>query len=119
MEAENSISEKLIQLPQKRFYRQRAHSNPLAHHTFDYPPCPTEDYWDSVFPDRRNRQVRILDIGCGYGGLLIQVDIFQMIVGKKILAGKAFPERSSLRTRNSRQGTVDSVFRDFLIFPGF
>ncbi|CBY18227.1 unnamed protein product [Oikopleura dioica] len=73
MEAENTISEKLIQLPQKRFYRQRAHSNPLAHHTFDYPACPAENYWDSVYPDRRNRKVRILDIGCGYGGLLIQL----------------------------------------------
>jgi len=76
MEAENTISEKLIQLPQKRFYRQRAHSNPLAHHTFDYPACPAENYWDSVYPDRRNRQVRILDIGCGYGGLLIQVTLY-------------------------------------------
>lgn len=24
-----------IQLPQKRFYRQRAHSNPIADHCFD------------------------------------------------------------------------------------
>ena len=25
----------MAELPQKRFYRQRAHSNPLAHHEFD------------------------------------------------------------------------------------
>ena len=24
-------------LPQKKFYRQRAHSNPIADHCFDYP----------------------------------------------------------------------------------
>ena len=84
MESESAGSEaKLIQLPQKRFYRQRAHSNPLAHHTFDYPPCPNEEYWDTVYPDRRNRQVRILDIGCGYGGLLIQVNSLRFFLCKR------------------------------------
>ena len=27
-------------LPQKKFYRQRAHSNPIADHCFDYPVSP-------------------------------------------------------------------------------
>ena len=27
-------------LPKKKFYRQRAHSNPIADHCFDYPVCP-------------------------------------------------------------------------------
>ena len=31
-----------VQLPKKRFYRQRAHSNPIADHCFDYPVRPEE-----------------------------------------------------------------------------
>ena len=45
----------------------------MAHHTFDYPPEPSEALWDEKYPDRRGRDVKILDIGCGYGGLLIQL----------------------------------------------
>jgi tRNA (guanine-N7-)-methyltransferase len=62
-----------VQLPQKRYYRQRAHSNPLAHHCFDYPVSPTNEIWDEKYPKRNEREVEILDIGCGYGGLLIQL----------------------------------------------
>ncbi|NWQ72017.1 TRMB methyltransferase, partial [Neopipo cinnamomea] len=36
--------------PQKRFYRQRAHSNPLADHTLRYPPRPQDMDWASLFP---------------------------------------------------------------------
>jgi len=63
----------LVKLPQKRFYRQRAHSNPLAHHNFNYPVRPSDAVWDEQYPERGERQVEILDIGCGYGGLLIQL----------------------------------------------
>jgi tRNA (guanine-N7-)-methyltransferase len=28
------------ELPKKRYYRQRAHSNPIADHCFDYPVSP-------------------------------------------------------------------------------
>ena len=62
-----------VPLPQKRFYRQRAHSNPLAHHCFDYPKTPGSMVWDTKYPDRKDREVTVLDIGCGYGGLLIQL----------------------------------------------
>ena len=34
-----------VQLPKKRFYRQRAHSNPIADHCFDYPIKPEEVAW--------------------------------------------------------------------------
>ena len=30
------------ELPKKRFYRQRAHSNPIADHCFDYPVSPDQ-----------------------------------------------------------------------------
>jgi 2-polyprenyl-3-methyl-5-hydroxy-6-metoxy-1,4-benzoquinol methylase len=68
-------TDEIVQLPQKRYYRQRAHSNPLAHHNFDYPTFPNNETWGTHYPKRRNRKVTILDIGCGYGGLLIQSGI--------------------------------------------
>ena len=78
-------------LPQKKFYRQRAHSNPIADHCFDYPPHPGDIDWSSFFPskglkrkldpgDQVNHDIAshyngpdFLDIGCGYGGLLIEL----------------------------------------------
>ncbi|CAG9772824.1 unnamed protein product [Ceutorhynchus assimilis] len=64
-------------LPQKRFYRQRAHSNPIADHCFDYPLTPNDMDWSKYYPKKINQdqpdnpKVELLDIGCGYGGLLI------------------------------------------------
>ncbi|XP_027199998.2 tRNA (guanine-N(7)-)-methyltransferase [Dermatophagoides pteronyssinus] len=72
-----------ICLPQKRYYRQRAHSNPIADHFFDdYPIIPDDVDWSSFYPiysnveknsEFNNPQVEFLDIGCGYGGLLIEL----------------------------------------------
>ncbi|XP_072017930.1 tRNA (guanine-N(7)-)-methyltransferase-like [Amphiura filiformis] len=69
-------------MPQKKFYRQRAHSNPIADHTFDYPVCPDAMDWNDLYPEfisnqvhcgstAEKGQVRFLDVGCGYGGLLV------------------------------------------------
>lgn len=63
-----------IELPQKRFYRQRAHCNPLADHSFRPPVTPQEMDWSPLFPQElldQGRQVEFADVGCGYGGLLI------------------------------------------------
>ncbi|NWS48011.1 TRMB methyltransferase, partial [Probosciger aterrimus] len=66
--------------PQKRFYRQRAHSNPLADHTLRYPARPQDMDWAALFPDffppdappgQPPPRVETLDVGCGYGGLLV------------------------------------------------
>ncbi|XP_057654032.1 tRNA (guanine-N(7)-)-methyltransferase [Diorhabda carinulata] len=71
--AENSA----ISLPQKRFYRQRAHSNPIADHCFNYPHSPDLMEWSNLYPEKfkNNKEncplVEFADIGCGYGGLLI------------------------------------------------
>ncbi|KAL1469320.1 hypothetical protein MTO96_005018 [Rhipicephalus appendiculatus] len=54
-------------LPQKRYYRQRAHSNPIADHCFVYPPCPDDMDWGEYFP-QPDKPVEFADIGCGYGG---------------------------------------------------
>ncbi|XP_014370548.2 tRNA (guanine-N(7)-)-methyltransferase [Papilio machaon] len=63
-------------LPQKKYYRQRAHSNPIADHCFEYPAHPDDYNWSTLFPktieqEQKNKQVEFLDVGCGYGGLLV------------------------------------------------
>ncbi|XP_050304819.1 tRNA (guanine-N(7)-)-methyltransferase [Anthonomus grandis grandis] len=66
-----------LALPQKRYYRQRAHSNPMADHCFDYPTTPDEMNWAKYYPEKvktdqeNDLKVEFVDIGCGYGGLLI------------------------------------------------
>lgn len=64
-------------LPQKKYYRQRAHSNPIADHNFDYPVCPSEMDWSALYPKHCHKgsikKVEFADIGCGYGGLLVSL----------------------------------------------
>ncbi|XP_060527678.1 tRNA (guanine-N(7)-)-methyltransferase isoform X3 [Cylas formicarius] len=60
----------MASLPQKRYYRQRAHSNPMADHCFDYPVSPDAMDWSKFYPGEENTPVEFLDVGCGYGGLL-------------------------------------------------
>merc|ERR1711942_277344 len=79
-----------VRLPQKKFYRQRAHSNPMADHSFDYPVSPDfmdwHQYYPKYFPSaeevekhddphepKPQSQVEFADIGCGYGGLLVSL----------------------------------------------
>lgn len=83
------LRSKQVELPQKKYYRQRAHSNPLADHSFVYPTSPEEADWTSHFPNffpdaseteppdaKKSRcacVVEFVDVGCGYGGLLIKL----------------------------------------------
>ncbi|XP_051865655.1 tRNA (guanine-N(7)-)-methyltransferase [Pristis pectinata] len=83
-----------VPAPQKRYYRQRAHSNPMADHAFEYPVRPAEMDWSQYYPeyfkpqsekdshddekdvtDKKNLKffVEFADIGCGYGGLLVEL----------------------------------------------
>jgi len=64
--------EESAKLPQKKYYRQRAHSNPIADHCFEYPVDPDAMDWSELYPNNKN-SVRFADIGCGYGGLLVQL----------------------------------------------
>ena len=68
--------------PQKKYYRQRAHTNPLADHSFEYPVKPSawKDTFDKLYDLPRSSQeedapkkVTFADIGCGYGGLLVSL----------------------------------------------
>ncbi|CCG81545.1 tRNA [Taphrina deformans PYCC 5710] len=67
----NRSGDAVAQLPQKRFYRQRAHANPFSDHDLTYPACPSQMDWSTLYPDANGRRVEIADIGCGFGGLLV------------------------------------------------
>ena len=41
-EAGPSGDEMMPEMPQKKFYRQRAHANPMSDHDLDYPRTPNE-----------------------------------------------------------------------------
>lgn len=72
-----------LPLPQKKYYRQRAHSNPIADHCLEYPIKPDLMNWNSLYPfyfpfNKESKEdndakkcVEFVDIGCGYGGLLV------------------------------------------------
>ncbi|KAI9224934.1 guanine-N(7)--methyltransferase [Blastocladiella britannica] len=68
-------------LPQKRFFRQRAHANPFSDHRLEYPLTPAHMDWSKHYPELcsaaipRDQQPKVewADIGCGYGGLLIDL----------------------------------------------
>ncbi|AET39201.1 tRNA (guanine46-N7)-methyltransferase Ecym_4122 [Eremothecium cymbalariae DBVPG len=69
-----------IDLPKKKFYRQRAHSNPFSDHQLDYPISPSEMDWSKLYPHFYSdvekgmlKKVTITDIGCGFGGLMIDL----------------------------------------------
>lgn len=69
-----------IDLPKKKYYRQRAHSNPFSDHQLEYPSCPDDMDWSKLYPmfkaedsDEMTKQVTIADIGCGFGGLMIDL----------------------------------------------
>jgi len=81
MESEN-ISD-AIQLPKKKFYRQRAHSNPISDHTFEYPAMPNKMNWIKHYPNIGSNQIEFADIGCGYGGFLVTL-------------GELFPDKYSI-----------------------
>ncbi|KAH2209133.1 tRNA (guanine-N(7)-)-methyltransferase (tRNA(m7G46)-methyltransferase) [Aspergillus fumigatus] len=75
-----------IKLPKKKYYRQRAHANPFSDHHLKYPLSPAHMDWSSHYPAfvdpdpshinlagarRLLKDVEVVDIGCGFGGLLI------------------------------------------------
>ncbi|KKA27457.1 hypothetical protein TD95_005000 [Thielaviopsis punctulata] len=79
------------ELPRKRFYRQRAHANPFSDHDLTYPISPRHMDWSEYYPDfvaegckvgdvdalglpaPIQKKVEVVDIGCGFGGLLVSL----------------------------------------------
>lgn len=82
MDESNSLEEfeerDIIDLPQKRYFRQRAHVNPIADHNIQYPLSPDETKWSKFYDFACSQStgspvIRYLDVGCGFGGLLISL----------------------------------------------
>eukprot|EP00834_Sanchytrium_tribonematis_P007025 NODE_581_length_5739_cov_0.670922.p4 type:complete len:232 gc:universal NODE_581_length_5739_cov_0.670922:2007-2702(+) len=65
-------------LPKKSDHRQRAHSNPFSDFDIDVPTKPSDVVWDL------NGKPDFIDIGCGFGGLTI--DIARDYPEKRIVA---------------------------------
>lgn len=90
----DKMEQNVIALPQKRHYRQRAHSNPIADHCFDYPSCPEMYDWSTLYPKSEltnetgeTKYVEFADIGCGYGGLLVTLSTMfpeKLMIGMEI-----------------------------------
>ncbi|CAD5206371.1 unnamed protein product [Bursaphelenchus okinawaensis] len=67
---------KLMELPRKKFYRQRAHANPLSDREMFHPATPETMDWKEFFGEQYTgdaSKVVNADIGCGYGGLLFKL----------------------------------------------
>ncbi|AGO14049.1 AaceriAGR192Cp [[Ashbya] aceris (nom. inval.)] len=69
-----------LDLPKKKFYRQRAHSNPFSDHQLEYPLSPAEMDWSKLYPhyydeatNTMTKKVTVADIGCGFGGLMVEL----------------------------------------------
>ena len=60
-------------MPKKRFFRTRAHCNPLSHNDgFSYPTDPTLYDWNIHYPNKnQDEAIHFLDIGMGFGGLTV------------------------------------------------
>ncbi|THH11028.1 hypothetical protein EW145_g934 [Phellinidium pouzarii] len=71
--SEDGIPPERRLLPQKRFYRQRAHANPFSDHSLEYPSEPKSFDLSKLYPAYQDTDQRpeFADIGCGFGGLLI------------------------------------------------
>nr|GLL39399.1 tRNA (guanine-N(7)-)-methyltransferase [Ipomoea trifida] len=69
----NPTLNKKTGLPRKRFYRARAHSNPLSDSHFPVPISPAQVDYASHYPKLSDgsKKIEFADIGCGFGGLLI------------------------------------------------
>lgn len=80
--ASNALTtENVVSVPQKKYFRQRAHANPLSDHSFLYPICSSKMNWHPFYPKyfdengksidmEKVKKVEIVDVGCGYGGML-------------------------------------------------
>lgn len=73
-------------------HRLRAHSNPLSDHDIFYPLSPAVMDWSEFYPaltseELTNMRVRIADVGCGFGGLTVNLSALfpeKMILGMEI-----------------------------------
>ncbi|KAJ0090685.1 hypothetical protein Patl1_12729 [Pistacia atlantica] len=112
-------------LPRKRFYRARAHSNPLSDSHFPVPVSPSHVEYSLHYPhffpssDQMNnsKKIQFADIGCGFGGLLISLSTLfpeTLMIGMELRdkVSEYVKERiSALRVSNPGQYQNISVVR--------
>ncbi|KAL6434477.1 hypothetical protein ACFW04_006103 [Cataglyphis niger] len=105
-----------LALPQKKYYRQRAHSNPIADHCIEYPIKPELMDWSTLYPqyfsnntEETQKRVEFADVGCGYGGLLVALSPMfpnNLILGMEIrvkVSDYVMDRIAALRSQNPGQ----------------
>lgn len=105
-------------LPQKKYFRQRAHVNPIADHNFLYPLSPDDVEWNKFYvleSDDDRSKVRYLDVGCGFGGLLIslaaKMPFGELGLGMEIRSKVSeYVQKRILALRNQNPGQYGNVW---------
>lgn len=121
LEHENvSTHSKTTGLPRKRFYRARAHSNPLSDSHFPVPISPSHFdltvHYPKFFPSHESRaseKIEFADIGCGFGGLLISLSTLfpdKLMIGMELRDKVTeYVKERILALRVSNPGQYDNV----------
>ncbi|KAF2289414.1 hypothetical protein GH714_036030 [Hevea brasiliensis] len=120
----NPTISKSTGLPRKRFYRARAHSNPLSDSHFPVPISPCHVDYSFHYPQLfssdqvdSNKKIQFADVGCGFGGLLISLSTLfpeTLMIGMELRdkVTEYVKERiSALRATNPGQYQNISVVR--------
>ena len=113
---------KILDLPKKKYYRQRAHSNPFSDHQLEYPECPEDMDWEKLYPafvdettGKLSKEVTIADIGCGFGGLMIDLSPAfpqELILGMEIrvqVTNYVEDRIIALRTNHAKEQTYQNI----------
>lgn len=109
-------------LPRKRFYRARAHSNPLSDSHFPVPLSPSDFdlflHYPHFFESSgqvsiSSRKIEFADIGCGFGGLLISLSTLfpeTLMIGMELRDKVTeYVKERILALRVSNQGQYQNV----------
>ncbi|POG73578.1 hypothetical protein GLOIN_2v1585955 [Rhizophagus irregularis DAOM 181602=DAOM 197198] len=120
---------------QKRYFRQRAHSNPFSDHYLEYPLNPAHMDWSAHYPEfftsksdniqvpniisqpSIQKKVEFADLGCGYGGLLVALstlfpDVLMLGMEIRVKVEEYVRERiNALRLQNPNQYQNISIIR--------
>ncbi|KAI0483907.1 putative methyltransferase-domain-containing protein [Xylaria cf. heliscus] len=135
------IENGLTELPRKKFYRQRAHANVFSDHHLVYPKSPAHMDWSPYFPafiantdplavshpagtgpneidlpsKKLAKEVEVVDIGCGFGGLLVALAPAlpdALLLGMEIRTSVAEYVQhriAALRTQNPDNGLYQNI----------
>ncbi|KAJ5564844.1 tRNA (guanine-N(7)-)-methyltransferase [Penicillium frequentans] len=118
---EQTATDGEVKMPQKKFFRQRAHANVFSDHNLEYPRTPNHMDWSSLYPAfidqdpthtnlsgarKLLKDVEVIDIGCGFGGLLVGLAPLlpeTLILGLEIRTSVSDYVRSRIRALRLRQ----------------